>query len=117
MKQLLLKEKFSKGWKDATICAEEYYWIGTINDTPVLETVNPISIVYDKTDQLDYIDQADWVTRGEYMTKSQIIDRYRDFLSDDQVKAIETYDRNGGTTQQVNNSTIEAYTEQGYPYL
>ena len=95
-KELLLGEKFQKGWKDATIVAEEFYWIGTINGRPVVECINPLNIVYDKAYEVDYIDESEWVCRGEYMTPSQIISRYKDYLSDEDVKRISMAFRQDG---------------------
>jgi len=95
MKELQLREKFQKGWKDATIVAQEIYWTGTLNGQPVCETVNPLNVVYDKSYDVDYLDQCEWVTRGEYMAPSQIIDRYSRFLSTDQVESITTFNVSG----------------------
>lgn len=97
LKELQVPEKFAKGWKDVTVVAEEHYWIGTVNNKPAFECVNPVNITYDKSYDIDYLDEAEWVVRGEYMAISQVIDRYRDYLTEDQMKNIEQlkiYDTN-----------------------
>jgi hypothetical protein len=88
----IVTEKFNKGWKDATVQAEEYYWVGTVNNKTILECVNPVNITFDKGEDIDYIDEAEWVVRGEYMGPSQVIDRYREYLTEKEIKNVTKLD-------------------------
>ncbi len=92
IKKLNIKETFNKGWVDATIVAEEYYWIGTVNGETVLECVNPVNLVTDKSYDITYIDEGEFAIRGELMSHSNIIDRYREFLTESEIKAIDRND-------------------------
>lgn len=87
--ELNMKEKFQLGWKDATICAEEWYWVGTLNNDIVCEVVNPMNLVFDKSYDLKYLDEAEFVVRGEYLAPSNIIDRYKQDLSPEDAEDIE----------------------------
>lgn len=92
LKKLNVKETFNKGWVDATIVAEEIYWIGTVNGETVLECVNPVNFVGDKSYDITYIDEGEFGIRGELMSHSNIIDRYREYLTDSEIKAIDRND-------------------------
>lgn len=91
VKDLYVPQKFNKGWTDATKVAEEYYYVGTYNGKTVFECVNPVSMVTDTATDSDFIDESEWIIRGEMMTPSQIIDRWTDDLSLQDVKDIESY--------------------------
>ena len=92
IKKLNVKETFNKGWVDATIVAEEIYWIGTVNGETVLECVNPVNFVGDKSYDLFYLDEGEFGIRGELMSHSNIIDRYREFLTEDEIERIDRND-------------------------
>jgi len=92
IKKLNIKEIFNKGWVDATVVAEEIYWIGTINGETVVECVNPVNFVCDKSYDVAYIDEGEFAIRGELMSHSNIIDRYREYLTEDEIKAIDRND-------------------------
>lgn len=117
MKKLNIKEIFNKGWVDATIVAEEIYWIGTVNGETVLECVNPINFVGDKSYDITYLDEGELGIRGELMSHSNIIDRYREFLTEDEIKDIDqnkVYDANPALNLQ--NSMIDYGDFSFVPY-
>lgn len=102
IKELQLKEKFQIGWKDATVVAEEFYWVGTLNNKLYCEVINPLNIVFDKSQDIRYLDEGEWVAHGEYMAPSQIVDRFRDSLTEENVVDIMAYasgeEKSGGAT-------------------
>ena len=104
--ELNMKEKFQLGFKHATICAEEWYWVGTENENVVCEVVNPMNLVFDKSYDLKYLDEAEWVVRGEYMACSQIIDKFKQSLSIEDAEDIEFMSWNNGTSSKRPNSHV-----------
>lgn len=118
-KELLIAEKFQKGWKDYTINAREYFWVGNRDGKLILDCVNPVNIVYDIAYDCDYLDEAEWVARGEYMTPSQIIANYKGFLTDtDTIRISKAFREDGnsesGGTVNTGMNMVELNTEWGY---
>jgi hypothetical protein len=84
------KRKFSKGFKDALITAEELYYVGINNGNPVLRVVNPINFHYDKDAEVDFIEDSQWAAETRYMSPSTILDEFGEFLDDKQVDYLDS---------------------------
>ena len=97
--ELDLKEKFQLAWKDATVVAEEWYWVGTENNKVVCKVVNPMNLIFDKSYDIKYLDEAEWVVWGEYMSPSQIIDSWKQDLTEDEVEDIQFMSMNNGNSK------------------
>lgn len=81
--------KFNKGFKDALICAKEFYYIGIESANPICEVVNPLDFKYDKNPDLDFVQDGQWASHTKYCTPSEIIDTYYDDLKDSDITKID----------------------------
>lgn len=97
IKEQNLEYKFNRGWRDALIAAMELYYVGIDGNTPICEPINPLDFDYDKSPDQDFIQDGQWAKHTKYCTPSEIIDRYYDYLTEDEVKAIDTGDYTGAT--------------------
>jgi len=97
IKEQNLEYKFNRGWRDALISAMELYYVGIDGNTPICEPINPLDFDYDKSPDQDFIEDGQWAKHTKYCTPSEIIDRYYDFLTDEQIRAIDTGDYTGAT--------------------
>lgn len=88
-KNLNLDDKFSKGFKDALIAAEEIYQCDIVAGEPVVKRLNPLHVFTVRSGESTYIEDADIIVIVSYMSPGQIIDEYHDQLTDAQIKAIE----------------------------
>ena len=86
---LNVEEKLMLGFDDVTRVAEEIYCIEEIGGKPVLRKCDPRAIrVYGIGNSI-YIDDADLIIEESYLPIGQTIDRYYDYLTNDQIKMIE----------------------------
>lgn len=100
-----LKSKFNKGFKHAQIVAEEIYYASKINDKPNLRVVDPRFFWFYKSDESDFIEDSYMCKEERWLTKSEIIDEFKDYLTDDQVSTIDKYSDNINMYSQFNNLT------------
>lgn len=100
-----LEFKFNKGFKDALIAGEEFFYIGIDGDEPICESVNPLDFDYDKNPDIDFVQDGQWARHTKYCTPSEILDFYHDDLTDDDISQIDSGDF-GGTT--ANHATLSA---------
>ena len=80
--KLALDNEFIKGWKDALIAGEEYYYVGVLADEPYLERVNPKEFSYDSSPDLEFIEDASWCCRKMRLPVAEIYDRYYNKLTE-----------------------------------
>lgn len=127
--------KFNEGWEHALIAAEEVYYIGVVNGEPRLRVCNPLNCDFDRNPDNPNVEDGDWFKEDRWMTGGQILDEYNEYLTEDQVKKIDTgdirqglnngmqpgfgysqsdinsYEYGGNSTQSTNNSTHYLVTE------
>ncbi len=80
--KLTLDNEFIKGWKDALIAGQEYYYVGVLNDEPYLERVNPQEFDHDHSPDLEFVEDGAWCCRRMKLSVEQIYDRYFDKLTE-----------------------------------
>ena len=80
--KLSLDNEFIKGWKDALIAGEEYYYVGVLADEPYLERVNPKEFSYDNSPDIEFIEDASWCCRKMRLPVAEIYDRYYNKLTE-----------------------------------
>lgn len=85
-----LKYKFNKGLKHGLITAEEIYNCVVYNDEPYLRVVEPLFLWYLKSDNSEWIEDSYMILETRNLTKAEIIDEYREFLTDDEIDKIES---------------------------
>lgn len=87
-KKLNLSHEFYKGWKDALIGGEEWYYVGILNGSPCLERVNPMFFDYERSADLEFIHDASWCVRLMVMSATEIYDRFYDKMTEKQLNEL-----------------------------
>jgi hypothetical protein len=67
-----VKSRFNKGWKHFCIAGKAAFWVGSLNNTPVVRVVNPLRFNYDKSEHIDFFQDGDSASSEMYMTPSEI---------------------------------------------
>lgn len=89
-KHLRLDHVFSKGFKDALICAEEVYEADVIAGEPVLRKRNPKNVHTVRSGESNLIEDSDIIAIVSYLSPGQIIDEYHEWLKPHEIDLIET---------------------------
>ncbi len=84
-----LQSVFNKGWEHALIASEEIYYTGILGGHPIARCVNPINFDYDRVPDMEDIQDAQWCKEDRWMTIGQILDEYREYLSDSEIDMLE----------------------------
>lgn len=87
-RQLNVSHEFYKGWKDALIGGEEWYYVGILNGSPCLERVNPMFFDYERSADLEFIHDASWCVRLMIMSATEIYDRFYDKMTEKQLNEL-----------------------------
>lgn len=87
---LKLDYKFSQGFKDALISAEEVYQADIVGGEPVFHKLNPLNVHVVRSGESNYIEDADVILIRGYMSPGQVIDEYHDTLTSSQVSFVES---------------------------
>jgi len=88
-KHLRMDYKWSKGLKDAFICAEEIYQVDIVAGEPVFNRLNPLNVATARSGDSPYIEDSDVITITGYHSPGKIIDDYHEYLTPAQVTQIE----------------------------
>jgi hypothetical protein len=83
--------KFNLGFKHLNISAKEIFWVGIMNDEPVMTVVNPLYFDYDKSPDIEYIEDGEWAVCVYRMSPSQVISYFGDELSEDDIDKVYSY--------------------------
>ncbi len=89
--ELNFSEKFSKGFKDALIMAEEIYLIDVIHNEPVFEKLNPLKVYAVRSGNSDKLEDASIIIMEDYKSPSQLVDDYYDELKPEEIDYIMDY--------------------------
>ena len=89
-KQHKLDYMFSKGFKDALICAEEIYQCDIVAGEPIVKKLNPLNVHTVRSGESPYIEDSDIITLVGYMSPGQIIDEYHEYLKPGEIDLIES---------------------------
>lgn len=82
-------QKFVEGWEHGIISGEEIYHVGISYNEPILRVVNPLFFDYDKNPDIKTIEDAQWCREERFMTKGEILDEYREYLTDDDLDRLD----------------------------
>jgi hypothetical protein len=77
-----LKEQFKTGFRDFLITGKEFYKVYVKNGDPYVRRVDPRSFVYDVNSESDFIDSAHWAGEERWLTPNEILDEFRDELTE-----------------------------------
>lgn len=89
-KHLRLHHTFSKGFKDALICAEEIYQCDIIASEPVLVKRNPKNVHTVRSGESNKVEDSDIIALVSYKSPGQIVDQFHEFLSTTEISRIES---------------------------
>lgn len=88
-----IKRKFNKGWKHALISAHEIYHITHDADLqPKLEVVNPINVLYDVSDEVEFIEDLDEFGVEYKWSTNKVISFFGNELNEEEIDKL--YERN-----------------------
>lgn len=107
--ELNFAEKFSKGFKDALIMAEEIYLLDIVHNEPVMEKLNPLKVHAVRSGNSDKIEDASIIIIEDFKSPNQLIDEYFDELKEDEIDYIldySTQSSKGTYSDDQNNHTL-----------
>ncbi len=81
---------FNECFKDALVAAEEIVDVQKIADGVKVRRVNPVEIWYHLNSNSHILDDAEQIYERNVMTLSEIIDEFYEFLTESQIKELET---------------------------
>jgi hypothetical protein len=84
-----LKEKFSRGFEDLMIGAEEIYVIDIIGKEPVVRKGNPINFHTLRGGTSYKIEDNDIIVEDGYLSPGETVDRYYEYLKPEDIRKIE----------------------------
>lgn len=87
-----VREKENEMFLDWNITGEAYSYKNIIQGDFVYERVSPLDIDYDKSPHVRFIEDGSWVVRRMFMTPSDIVTRFWDQITDDDIDAMEEQD-------------------------
>ncbi len=74
----------------------EFAYVGRVNDEPYVEVLNPLGVFYHKSPETMYIQDGLYAGYKTYMTSADILDRFGQFLSEDDKDKIDRKDKISG---------------------
>lgn len=86
---LRITDKFQEMFFDFLITGEVYSFKSVEFDEVTYERVSPLELDYDKSNTSPSIEDGDWAVRRTRMSVNEIIDRFRDLLTEKQIDDLE----------------------------
>ena len=83
------KDIFKRGLYDLCITGKEFYKTEIVNGDPRVRRVDPRALLYDTNSDSEYLDDASWCAEERYMTVNEIIDEFRNELTNDDIYKLE----------------------------
>jgi hypothetical protein len=84
-----LQHIFKQGLYDIAITSKEFYNCSVKQGDPYVRRVDPRSLIYDISSDTECLQDSAWVAEERYLTVNEIIDEYGDYLTPEQVVAVE----------------------------
>lgn len=108
-----LKEEFNRGFLDFLISGDEIYVVEIVGGEPILRKGSPLNYTFVRSNNSWKIEDSDIIVEEVYMSRGSIIDKFNEYLTDQQVSQIESGFRKktsstGGTPKSVFNSEISS---------
>jgi hypothetical protein len=88
-KKLDIPDKKNDAFKHALIAGEEFVYVGTKNDQPYVEVLNPLGFFHYKSSEVKYVQDGLFAGYKTYMTSGEILDKYGRYLSEEDKKRID----------------------------
>ena len=83
-------------FKHGLLSGYEFAYVGRVNDEPYVEVLNPLGVFYHKSPETMYIQDGLYAGYKTYMTSADILDRFGQFLSEDDKDKIDRKDKISG---------------------
>lgn len=85
-----MREMFNRGYADLLISSEEIYRADVIGNEPMLYKCNPLGITVIGGSSSQFLEDADIIIEDQYMSSSGLIDVLYDYLTEKEIKNIES---------------------------
>lgn len=89
-RSLSLKDIKNDAFKHGLISGKEFVYVGEANDEPTIQVLNSLSIFYQKSSEIKWIQDGMFAGSRTHMTSGEILDRFARFLTEEQIKKIES---------------------------
>lgn len=94
--ELNFAEKFTNGFKDALLVAEEIYLIDISHGEPTFEKLNPLKVHAIKTGNSNKFEDADIIIMEDHKSPNQLVDEYYDELKAEEIDYLLDYTTRSG---------------------
>ena len=98
--------KFTKGFKDALILAEEIYQVDAVHQEPVLTKLNPLKVHAIRNGNSDRIEDSNIIILEDHWSPGKIVDYFHDQLKEKDIDHILDY-----SNRQSNSSSNSSFTD------
>lgn len=102
-----LRGEMAKAWKHWLISGIVVSKRDVIADEVIYQTLNPLHVDFDKSEDTDYIEDGDWAVERKRCTRASVIDSFYEYLSQGQIDALETVSSSYGSSLDFSENTID----------
>lgn len=88
-KALDLPDKKNDCFKHGLISGYEFVYVGSHNDEPTLDVVNPLGVFYHKSPEVKFVQDGLYAGFRTYMAAGDIIDKFGDYLTAEDIEKID----------------------------
>lgn len=89
-KKLSIKQLKNDAFKHALISGYEFVYVGEHNGQPHMEILNPLGMFFHKSPETKFIQDGLYAGYRTYMTPGEILDRYSQYLTEEQIRHIDS---------------------------
>tara|TARA_R110002153_G_scaffold2276_2_gene11101 strand:- start:297 stop:2594 length:2298 start_codon:yes stop_codon:yes gene_type:complete len=79
---------FKEGFRDLLVTGKEFFKIYDHNGDPFVRRVDPRSVIYETSTTSDYLDDSAWVGEERYLSYTEILDEFRDELTQEHMQEL-----------------------------
>jgi len=103
------KNIFKEGLRDLLITGKEIYRVLIKDGDPKVRRVDPRSTTFDLSGETDDLAEANWISEERWLSPNDIVDEFRDELTDEEIKKVESI---ANTGSDANNETPYSWVEK-----
>lgn len=85
-----IPDRKNDSFKHNLISGYEFVYVGSHNNEPVLENINPLGFFYHKSPEVKFVQDGLYAGFRTYMSAGDIIDKFGDYLSKEDLDKIDT---------------------------
>ena len=89
--ELKFSEKFTNGFKDALLVAEEIYLVDISHGEPTFQKLNPLKVHSVRTGNSNRFEDADIIIMEDHKSPNQLVDEYYDELKPEEIDHLLEY--------------------------